>query len=383
MLDAFGLINMNGRVYDPVIARFLSPDNYVQSPTSSQGFNRYSYCLNNPLVYTDPSGEILVPILIGAAIGVITNGINNTVNDQPFFQGAGRAAIIGGISGAFAYGIGQAAMGLSGFEKVAFQTLAHGHLGGIMSGMSGGTYGQGFLSGSAGSLIGGGASSLLQNSGPVFQAIGTVSAGALAGGIGAEIMGGNFWDGARNGAISAGLNHAVHAGFLGQDIMIASITGRARHLFGPDAIAFAATLDLYFGTGAGFEKGGLVILRGKDQGLYDFNDIGVGPGTPAFGVGAEAVKLYSSAYNVLKSHFYGPRWEGNISASVSAVSLGAAATFATHAGGKGFTIGLGYSLGLSALPIPIFGGININRGASTEKFIELNTEMKNAFSSWW
>jgi hypothetical protein len=51
---------MNGRVYDPVIARFLSPDNYVQSPTSSQGFNRYSYCLNNPLKYTDPSGEFFL-----------------------------------------------------------------------------------------------------------------------------------------------------------------------------------------------------------------------------------------------------------------------------------------------------------------------------------
>jgi hypothetical protein len=49
---------MNGRVYDPMIGRFLSPDPYVQAPESSQNFNRYSYCLNNPLIYTDPSGEI-------------------------------------------------------------------------------------------------------------------------------------------------------------------------------------------------------------------------------------------------------------------------------------------------------------------------------------
>ena len=60
MLDAFGLINMNGRVYDPIIARFLSPDNYIQTPDNSQGFNRYSYCLNNPLKFTDPSGEFFV-----------------------------------------------------------------------------------------------------------------------------------------------------------------------------------------------------------------------------------------------------------------------------------------------------------------------------------
>jgi len=102
-------------------------------------------------------------------------------------------------------------MGMSGFGKIAFQTLSHGHIGGIMSTINGGTYGQGFLSGAAGNLIGGGANSLLQNAGAGWQALGTVGAGALAGGVGAEIMGGNFWDGARNGAISAGLNHAYHS----------------------------------------------------------------------------------------------------------------------------------------------------------------------------
>ncbi len=55
-LDKFGLINMNGRVYDPRLARFLSPDPILQDPTNSQGHNRYSYCLNNPLRYVDPSG---------------------------------------------------------------------------------------------------------------------------------------------------------------------------------------------------------------------------------------------------------------------------------------------------------------------------------------
>ena len=57
-LPQFGLINMNGRVYDPFLARFLSPDPFVQAPDYSQNFNRYSYCVNNPLKYTDPSGEI-------------------------------------------------------------------------------------------------------------------------------------------------------------------------------------------------------------------------------------------------------------------------------------------------------------------------------------
>jgi RHS repeat-associated protein len=58
-LDLFDLINMNGRMYDPVLGRFFSPDNFVQSPDFTQSFNRYSYCLNNPLVYTDPDGELI------------------------------------------------------------------------------------------------------------------------------------------------------------------------------------------------------------------------------------------------------------------------------------------------------------------------------------
>jgi len=56
-LKWFGLINMNGRMYDAGLCRFLSPDPYVQMPDYTQNFNRYSYCLNNPLIYTDPSGE--------------------------------------------------------------------------------------------------------------------------------------------------------------------------------------------------------------------------------------------------------------------------------------------------------------------------------------
>ncbi len=58
MIPEMRLINMNGRIYDPVLGRFLSPDDYVQMPLSPQGYNRYTYCGNNPLKYTDPSGEI-------------------------------------------------------------------------------------------------------------------------------------------------------------------------------------------------------------------------------------------------------------------------------------------------------------------------------------
>lgn len=49
----FGLINMNARLYDPAVGRFISPDPQVQLPDNVQNYNRYSYCLNNPLRYRD------------------------------------------------------------------------------------------------------------------------------------------------------------------------------------------------------------------------------------------------------------------------------------------------------------------------------------------
>jgi RHS repeat-associated protein len=57
-LDNLNLVHMNGRVYDPTIARFLSADPIVQDPYHSQAFNRYSYVWNNPLNATDPTGFV-------------------------------------------------------------------------------------------------------------------------------------------------------------------------------------------------------------------------------------------------------------------------------------------------------------------------------------
>jgi RHS repeat-associated protein len=54
--DIFGLINMNGRLYNPWVGRMLSPDPYIVDAINSQNYNRYSYALNNPLKYVDPTG---------------------------------------------------------------------------------------------------------------------------------------------------------------------------------------------------------------------------------------------------------------------------------------------------------------------------------------
>jgi RHS repeat-associated protein len=56
-LDGTGLYYYGARYYDPSIGRFISPDTVVPNPANPQSFNRYSYCLNNPLRYTDPTGH--------------------------------------------------------------------------------------------------------------------------------------------------------------------------------------------------------------------------------------------------------------------------------------------------------------------------------------
>lgn len=55
-LDDVGVVHMNGRIFDPELGLFMQADPFVQDPTDLQNFNRYGYCLNNPLGCTDPSG---------------------------------------------------------------------------------------------------------------------------------------------------------------------------------------------------------------------------------------------------------------------------------------------------------------------------------------
>jgi RHS repeat-associated protein len=51
-----GLINMRGRMYDPAVGRFLTPDPVLGGMFSTQGQNAYSYVLNSPMNLTDPTG---------------------------------------------------------------------------------------------------------------------------------------------------------------------------------------------------------------------------------------------------------------------------------------------------------------------------------------
>lgn len=73
-VEPFALINMNGRMYDPLNGRMLSADNFVQGGLGSQGFNRFSYAGNNPFKYTDPSGDFVWFVAAAAVSGAYLGG---------------------------------------------------------------------------------------------------------------------------------------------------------------------------------------------------------------------------------------------------------------------------------------------------------------------
>ncbi len=70
MLDEVGLIHMNGRIYDPRLGRFMQADPFIQASGNTQSYNRYSYVMNNPLKYTDPSGYF-IPALVGLVLAIL------------------------------------------------------------------------------------------------------------------------------------------------------------------------------------------------------------------------------------------------------------------------------------------------------------------------
>lgn len=119
-LDELGLVHMNGRVYDPVLARFLSADPVIQSPGDLQNYNLYSYVLNNPLRYTDPNGEFYLEIamfIVGAIMAHEGNQYWSMVGRLMMMyalsspdgglveSGLGNAAELNGVNGAMNLGM--------------------------------------------------------------------------------------------------------------------------------------------------------------------------------------------------------------------------------------------------------------------------------------
>jgi RHS repeat-associated protein len=71
-LPKFNLINMNARLYDPALGRFLMADPVITDAGWGQGYNRYAYALGNPLKYVDPTGKSVSAAIFGISVAVAT-----------------------------------------------------------------------------------------------------------------------------------------------------------------------------------------------------------------------------------------------------------------------------------------------------------------------
>jgi RHS repeat-associated protein len=215
-LKYFNLYNMNGRMYDPLVGRFISPDPFVQAPSNTQSMNRYTYCMNNPLVYVDyngytwftklgqwlgKSGQTIA--MIGVTIGVSAAVVASCGTLAPLAV----AVIAGAASGAVGGALGAAFQGGN-----VWHGALSGGASGAVSGLIGGTLGKWAVKGLQ--KIGIYGLTKYANSPVIKSALASGISSAAAGGVTAfatELaMGGDL-----NDAINAGVNGAIVGGTIG------------------------------------------------------------------------------------------------------------------------------------------------------------------------
>lgn len=244
MIDDVDLVNMNGRVYEPTIGRFLSPDPFIQDVTNTQNLNRYTYVNNNPLSYTDPSGyffkklfgffakalkkfwkpllaiavaivlqqyylpglleSLSVPQAVAAPISAgISGGVSNVIltgRPKSFLAGFGQSVLTYGVGHKIAGPAATKARSFGSLGKVG-KAVAHGVVGGAFAEIRGGSFKSGFLAAGFSSAAG----SIYETNnvwkGAAFHAV--------VGGTGSVLGGGKFKDGAVTGAFTYLYNDAM------------------------------------------------------------------------------------------------------------------------------------------------------------------------------
>jgi RHS repeat-associated protein len=231
-MDSVCDVNLNARVYDPTIGRFLSPDSVTETAYDLQVLNRYSYVGNNPLSYTDPSGHcflgcfwssgifravvaIVAAATLQAELADVELAASTTAELSPQLAVL-NAGISGGVSGYITTGRLNGAL-LGSLEGVAFAGVhfaksdlgvdtgtvggaltsagMHASVGGLFSMAGGGKFGSGFLAAGFSDLAG----SASGDDDPGVNAL-DLSRHAIVGGVGSLLGGGKFANGAVTGA---------------------------------------------------------------------------------------------------------------------------------------------------------------------------------------
>lgn len=181
---------------------------------------------------------------------------------------------------------------------------------------------------------------------------GTTFSGAMSGGFGSVMAGGNFWDGVRQGLISGGLNHGVHAGWFGPNMAAAAITQKIRHLWGPDALQLSGSITSAFGIGTKMEKGEVFMLRGKDAITLNGIDGAAGVvGLPTLSAEISVTRLYySGSVNSIEIDvFTGVYHQVNVGVDIG-LSVGGSIAYSPLSN-RYFTIGIGVGIGFGVSPV--------------------------------
>lgn len=249
------LVNLNARLYDPVIGRFMAADPVVGDDSSPGAFNRYAYVLNNPLSFTDPTGLCFLGCfwnssafraVLGVAVAIVaweylpaailgesgtatstivaTAAGTGAAATSASFALAATAGVAGGLSGAITTGTLKGAL-LGAAEGLAFNAVggvlasesgsvlgsptvdsfvAHGFVGGAFSAAEGGNFGSGFLAAGFGTFA------PTPTSGDWGSVIGGTVESAVLGGAASVLGGGKFANGAETGAFGYLFNHLLH-----------------------------------------------------------------------------------------------------------------------------------------------------------------------------
>jgi RHS repeat-associated protein len=210
-IDLANIVHMNGRLYDPALGRMLSPDPVVQELYNAQNLNRYTYVLNNPLSFTDPSGLNFVKKywrqIAAAAVMYFTMGQSWWVDGLFQSNMMAASAVSGFISGGVSSGDMRGAF-MGAFSAVIFSGIGQ-HFDGV-GGKTGGVFGSGLTASQFG---------------------GKIALHAMAGGITGVMQGGKFGHSAASAGIAQFASPAIdtvdagNAGFSAARVVVASIVG--------------------------------------------------------------------------------------------------------------------------------------------------------------
>lgn len=243
-LDEYTLIHMNGRVYDPKLGMFTSPDPVALNYLNTQALGRYQYAFNNPLMYIDPTGYwswggavggAIIGLALGGPAGAAAGFVIGGNDDSRRFVEENWRPIVIVAAAIYTGGAALSAAGAAGYtagEAAILAGMAAGATSGALSSsLYGGDFHQTLQSAAFGAFMGGwtagaGFSAGLASNSASFG--GTLSRGAIRGVVGGfsqMAQGDNFWVGFGTGMITTAANSFPQSRYAAVNLARAAIVG--------------------------------------------------------------------------------------------------------------------------------------------------------------